>query len=102
VRPKRFLLCGLVVGTGEILLAAVLSGTVLGAYFIACAALTAALAVGGARLLVPGPPREPPPGGQGPDRDPEPPPWWPDLESLHRGDESLEDAHEDVRVAVPG
>ena len=75
--------------TGELVLAAVLSGTVLGPYFLACAALTVALAVGGARLLAPDPPREPPP-------------WWPDLGDLDPGGDPLEEAHEHVRVTVPG
>jgi hypothetical protein len=102
VRPRRFLVSGLAVATGELVLAAVLSGTVLGPYFLACAALTVALAVGGARLLAPDPPREPPPGRRGPDRGPEPPPWWPDLGDLDPGGDPLEEAHEHVRVTVPG
>ena len=65
--------------------------------------MTVALAVGGARLLVPGPPTDPPPGESGPHEDPEPPPRWPaDLGDLDPGGDPLEEAHEDVRVTVPG
>ena len=88
--------------TGELVLAGLLSGTVLGPYFLACAALTVALAVGGARLLVPDPPLDPPSGGGGPHRAPEPPPWWPDLGDLDPAGEPLEGAAEDARVPVPG
>jgi hypothetical protein len=100
------------VASGELVLAGVLSGTVLGPYFAACAALTIGLAVAGARLLAPDPRRDPPGPGGGPPREPEPPPWWPELGSLGPPGAPLEDAldavedadatHGDVRVPVPG
>jgi hypothetical protein len=105
---RRFVLAGAGVSVLEIGLSVSLAGTVLGPYFAACAVLTTAVSVAGARLLAPRGPdgfgsRGGPsggPGGQGggPGGPPRPPDPWSAVSA--RG--GVPDAQDDVRVAVRG
>ena len=83
---RRFLVAMLGVALCEAVLAVVALPTGLGPYLLTCAALTAAAAVGGHRLMVPrgdepGGGRARPGGGGRPPDDDRPPPWWPDFEA---------------------
>ena len=80
-------MAGLTIATGELALGVIaLPAGRLSAYLFACAAATAALAVGVRRLFVP-PPDDPGEGRGGigtPSDDPPPPPWWPEFEASFR------------------
>lgn len=77
MRPAhRLRLAGALAATGEIVLGALLTGTVLAPYFWVTAAATVAVTLVAGRFMEP-PPRPPdPPADAG---EPEPP-WWPDFE----------------------
>jgi hypothetical protein len=83
---RRYLLAGLVVAAGELVLAAAARSTGLAPYLAATALATAALALATHRLLAL--PADPPgDGGTGkrPSGDPPPPPpWWPEFEEQFR------------------
>ncbi len=83
--PRVFLLAGLAVAGVQLVLAALLRTTELGAYFATCAAITIAIAVLARRLLAPRDGDDGRNGGVGPRPDDEgPPPWWPEFESQLR------------------